>query len=101
MGSKTGHTFDKSMKEKINILRDFLGGLEYQIQFCDGRMLQALEREGAGLLRMAKVCLSKERRMQSTQGETPSTWEQSTSSGMFYHSRAAHSDSNTPGHGDR
>ncbi|KAF8879542.1 hypothetical protein CPB84DRAFT_1657737, partial [Gymnopilus junonius] len=93
MGSKTGQTFDESMKEKINILRDFLGGLEYQIQFRDGRMLQALEREGAGLLRMAKACLSKERRMRSTRGETPSTWEQSTSSAMFYRSRAARSDS--------
>ncbi|KIK05393.1 hypothetical protein K443DRAFT_3879 [Laccaria amethystina LaAM-08-1] len=98
MGSKTAQTFEESMKEKIDILREFLGGLEYQIQFRDGRMLQALERDGAALFRMAKACLSKERRMQSTRGEIPSTWEQSTSSAMFYRSRPARSDSNTHMH---
>ena len=96
VGSKIVQTFEESMKEKIAILREFLGGLEYQVQFRDGRMLQALERDGAALFRMAKACLSKERRMQSTRGETPTTWEQSTSSAMFYRSRPARSDSNTP-----
>ena len=32
------------MKEKIDMLQGFLGGLEYQIQFRDDRVLQALER---------------------------------------------------------
>lgn len=96
VGSKIVQTFEESMKEKIAILREFLGGLEYQVQFRDGRMLQVLKRDGTALFRMAKACLSKERRMQSTRGETPTTWEQSTSSAMFYRSRPARSDSNTP-----
>ena len=93
MGGDIGlfvQTFEESMKEKIAILREFLGSLEYQVQFWDGQMLQVLERDSAALFRMAKACLSKERRMQSTRGETPTTWEQSTSSAMFYSLDASH-----------
>ena len=46
IGSKGGQTFKESMREKINVLQDFLGGLKYQVQFRDGCMLQALELQG-------------------------------------------------------
>ena len=49
MGSKIVQTFEELMKEKIAILCEFLGGLEYQVQFRDGRMLQALKQDGAAL----------------------------------------------------
>ena len=53
----------------------------------DQRLLNALQREGAGFLRFAKACIEKERRMNSTRSPTLSTWEKSTSSAMFYRAR--------------
>lgn len=74
-GDAGNQTFEEAMKDKIHTLKEFASGLEHQIQFRDQRMLQAVEREGASLFRMARACLSKERRMQSTRGDLPSTWE--------------------------
>ncbi|KAG6904693.1 hypothetical protein DXG01_007854, partial [Tephrocybe rancida] len=80
-------TFEEAMRQKIRTIKDIAEGLEYQIQFRDHRMLEALEREGSSFFRMVVACLSEERRMQSTRGGVPSTWEQSTSIAMFYCSR--------------
>ena len=95
MGRKDGQTFDETLDEWIHTMREFANGLEYQRQFRDGRMLQAVERDGMSFKRMMDACLLKERRMRSTRGETPSTWEQATSSAMFYRARPAQSDINS------
>ncbi|KAJ6473033.1 hypothetical protein C8R45DRAFT_1163371 [Mycena sanguinolenta] len=88
-------TFLEVMDEKIETVAEFLKGLRYQRQFRDQRMLQTLEREGTSFFRLAKVCLRKEKRLTSTRGEAPSTWDPSTSSAMFYRARPARGDENT------
>ncbi|KAJ7071833.1 hypothetical protein B0H15DRAFT_735590, partial [Mycena belliarum] len=84
----------EAMDENIDIILEFAKGLQFQRQFRDQRMLrvQALEREGASFLRLAKACLAKEKRLQSTKGTRPSTWDRSTGSAMFYRARPAPSD---------
>ena len=89
VGREEGQTFDETVEEWIRTMREFADGLDYQRQFRDGRMLQALEREGAGFKRLMTACLTKERRMRNTRGNHPSTWEQETSSAMFYRARPA------------
>ncbi|KAJ6586695.1 hypothetical protein B0H10DRAFT_1832133 [Mycena sp. CBHHK59/15] len=79
----------------IPVIQEFVKGLKYQRQFRDQRMLESLEREGASFMRMARACLEKERRLRSTRGSTPSTWDKSFGSAMFYHARLARSDENT------
>jgi hypothetical protein len=64
------------------VILDFAKGLRHQLQFRDRRMLNTLQREGGSFLRLARACLEKERRMNSTRGPTVSTWEKSTSSAM-------------------
>ncbi|KAF7354458.1 SWIM-type domain-containing protein [Mycena venus] len=88
-------TFLEAMDENIDLITDFLNGLKYQRQFRDQRMLQTLEREGASFFRLAKACLRKEKRLTSTRGEAPSTWDRSASSAMFYRARPGRSDENT------
>ncbi|KAJ3535176.1 hypothetical protein NMY22_g6606 [Coprinellus aureogranulatus] len=68
-----GLTFEEAMKEKIDMLKELAAGLEYQVQFRDQRFLRALDRELAGFTRVAKTCLGKERRMNSTRGSNPTT----------------------------
>ena len=82
-----GRTFEEALTEDINLIADFTAGLKYQAQFRDQRLLNALEREGAGFLRLAKACMEKERRMNSTRSRNVATWEKSTSSAMFYRAR--------------
>lgn len=74
-----GHTFEEALAGDIKLILDFAAGLKHQAQFRDQRLLNALEREGAGFLRLAKACLEKERRINSTRTPTVSTWERSTS----------------------
>ncbi|KAJ7101717.1 hypothetical protein C8R44DRAFT_887916 [Mycena epipterygia] len=85
-------TFVEAMDEDIDLILEFAKGLKYQRQFRDQRMLQALEREGASFLRLARACLGKEKRLTSTRGPAPSTWDKSTSSAMFYRARPAASE---------
>ena len=93
MPQGTGLTFEEAMNEDIDLISEFLQGLQYQIQFRDQRMLNILEREGAGLFRLARACLHKEKRMKSRRGgEAPSTWEKSTINALFYRTRPANSD---------
>jgi hypothetical protein len=91
-GGEGGLTFEETMGENISIIEEFTRGLTYQIQFRDERMLRVLEREGASFLRLARVCLSKEKRMKSSRASTPATWEKSTSNAMFYRVRPIASD---------
>ncbi|KAJ6464907.1 hypothetical protein C8R45DRAFT_799908, partial [Mycena sanguinolenta] len=60
--------------------------------FQDSRFLTTLEREGAGFLRLAESCLSRERRENLTRSATPTTWERSTANTMFYRTRPLPSD---------
>ncbi|KAF7426653.1 hypothetical protein PC9H_009022 [Pleurotus ostreatus] len=48
--------FEDQMKKRIDLLRDFAYGLEYQIQFRDHRFLQTVERQGGALFRLAEAC---------------------------------------------
>jgi hypothetical protein len=59
-----------SRNANIDLMAEFL---QDQVQFRDQRMLKALEREGAGFLRLPKACKEKERRSQSTQSRRCST----------------------------
>jgi len=89
-------TFEEAINANIDLIAEFLQGLQYQVQFRDQRMLKTLEREGAGFLRLAKACKDKERRLQSTRGgQTPSTWEKSTITAMFYRPRPTNAEMNT------
>ncbi|KAJ6558978.1 hypothetical protein B0H10DRAFT_2369275 [Mycena sp. CBHHK59/15] len=88
-------TFLEAMDGNIDLILEFAKGLKYQRQFRDQRMLQSLEREGASFLRLAKACLGKEKRLRSTRGEAPLTWERSTGSAMFYGARPTRSDEST------
>ena len=51
------------MEEWICTIREFANGLDYQRQFRDGRMLQALDGEGADEFKrlMTAACLTKEK----------------------------------------
>jgi hypothetical protein len=88
-------TFCERFAENIKTLREFCNGLEYQIQFEDRWMLEAIEQDGSSLLRLARSCLSRERRMNSTRGQSPTTWERETTRAMFYRTRPPHVDNDT------
>jgi hypothetical protein len=88
-------TFRERMTTRIKMLRDFCDGLEHQLQFEDQRMLAAVEREGAAFFRFADNCLSRERRFNSTRSTSPTTWEKTTTSAMYYRSRPRLSDVDT------
>ncbi|KAJ7436299.1 hypothetical protein B0H11DRAFT_1754960 [Mycena galericulata] len=88
-------TFTEAMTDRIRMLREFADGLEYQIQFQDRRMLDSVEREGAGFLRLARNCLDREHRTNSSRMKTPTTWESSTANAMFYRTRPPLADRET------
>jgi hypothetical protein len=84
LGGNNG-TLRERLVDHIKTLRDFCDGLEYQIQFEDQRMLATVEREGAGLFRLANNCLSRERRFNSTRSPSPTTWERTTTCNLLSH----------------
>ncbi|KAJ7758605.1 hypothetical protein B0H16DRAFT_1662308 [Mycena metata] len=86
-GEDDRKTFIESMDEDIDLIMEFARGLKFQKQFRDQRMFQTLEREGAGFLRLGRACLGKEKRLKSTRGGVPSTWE--AGSAMYYRARPA------------
>jgi len=63
-----GSTFEEAINADIDLIAEFVQSLRHQVQFRDQRMLNALEREGAGFLRLARACMGKEKRLQSTRG---------------------------------
>jgi hypothetical protein len=77
----------EKMENYIRIIRDFSDGLEYQLKFQDPRFLTTLEKDGAGFIRLAQNCLSRERRQNSSRAASPSTWERSTANALFYRAR--------------
>ncbi|KAF7799214.1 hypothetical protein EIP86_010446 [Pleurotus ostreatoroseus] len=84
-----GETYLERMTKIIGTFRDFSDGLEYQLQFNDRRILDVVEREAAGALRLARTCLAKEKQAQSTRGAAPRTWDSASSSAMYYRARPA------------
>lgn len=95
IGMFDGRTVCERLSQHIGMLRDFADGLDYQLQFNDHRMLDSLEREGATFIRFARTCLERERRMNSTRGSSPTTWEKGSASTMFYRTRPPRRDCNT------
>ncbi|KAH8996443.1 hypothetical protein EDB86DRAFT_2803978 [Lactarius hatsudake] len=85
-----GETYKEEMEKHIHLIRDFCDGLKFQIKFRDPRFLRTLEREGAGFLRLAQNCLSRERRMNSSRAASLSTWERTTTNALFYRPRSRH-----------
>ncbi|KAK7439562.1 hypothetical protein VKT23_017491 [Stygiomarasmius scandens] len=69
-------TYEQRMRGHIWTIREFCDGLEYQIQFCDARMLDNLERAAARFLRLANDCLSVEKRDNTNRGHRIGTWDQ-------------------------
>lgn len=61
-----GESCKEELNEIIQLLQDFVSGLEYQVQFQDHRFLKILEKEGAGFFRLARKCLGRERRPNSS-----------------------------------
>jgi hypothetical protein len=58
----TPEEFQRRMRTHIARIRDFCDGLEYQIQFNDYRMLEALEQDAAPFLGLLEDCLREEGR---------------------------------------
>ncbi|KAH9018093.1 hypothetical protein EDB84DRAFT_1276340 [Lactarius hengduanensis] len=87
-GNVKKKTVKEEMENYIHIIRDFCDGLEFQVQFQDQRFLRTLEREGAGFLKLAQNCLSRERRLNSSRAASPLTWERTTTNALFYRSRS-------------
>lgn len=80
-------TVEERIREHVRTIRAFCDGLDYQVQFRDRRMLDVLEKDGSGFLRLAKNCLSRERQMSSVRGKNPATWERGMANTMFYRTR--------------
>ncbi|KAF7335833.1 hypothetical protein MVEN_02239600 [Mycena venus] len=59
----TPEEFQHRMRTHIARIRDFADGLEYQVQFNDYRMLEALERDAAPFIDFLQDCLRREGRL--------------------------------------
>jgi len=90
VGELAKNAVKEKMKNYIHIIRDFCDSLEFQVQFQDPRFLTTLEKDGAGFLKLAQNCLSRERRQNSSRAASPSTWEKSTANALFYKARPSH-----------
>jgi len=89
-GNIVKKTCKEEMENTIRLIRDFCNGLEYQVQFQDPNFLTTLEKEGARFFRLARNCLSREKRLNSSRAASPATWESSTANAIFYRSRPRH-----------
>ena len=76
------------MDAHIQMISDSADGLEYQISFQDHHFLKTLQKEGVGFFRLAEICLSRERRFNSSREASPTMWESSTANAMFYRAHA-------------
>lgn len=61
--------YQRRMQAMIANIREFCNGLEYQLQFQDTRMLEVVEKEGAGFLKLVEDCLRTENRLVSVPSE--------------------------------
>lgn len=90
VGEGEKNAVKEKMEDYIHLFREFCDGLEYQVKFQDARFLTSLERDGAGFIRFAQNCLSRERRHNSSRVASPTTWERSTANALFYRARPSH-----------
>jgi hypothetical protein len=90
---QSSESFHAELGEIIELMRNFAAGLEYQLRYEDRRMLDILQREGRGFIRMAKNCLDLERQENTNRGEKRATWQMGTA--MFYRPRPRLSELNT------
>jgi hypothetical protein len=88
-------TFKERLHEHTQVLREFFDILEHQEQFNDHRMLATLERDGAGLLRLARNCISSEKRSNSSRSTTPTTAERLATNTTFFRIRPRESERQT------
>ena len=94
-GLNSMRTFNERLDDNISLIRNFLDGLEYQQQFGDHCMLETLERNGAGFFHLARNCLDRERRQNSSRASSPTMWEQATANAMYYRTRPRSADQDT------
>ncbi|KAF5324215.1 hypothetical protein D9619_011369 [Psilocybe cf. subviscida] len=87
-----GLTFNEALSADINLITDFLAGLQFQAQFRDHRFLRTLEQEGAGFFRLTSACLEKEKRANKRGGNAQLTWDKTAASSMFYRPRIEDND---------
>ena len=87
MGVNKKKSNKEKMEDYIRIIREFCDGLEFQVRFQDPRFLATLEKDGAGFLRLAQNCLSREQQQNSSRSSSPPTWERSTANALFYRAR--------------
>ncbi|TFK32527.1 hypothetical protein BDQ12DRAFT_701128 [Crucibulum laeve] len=78
-------TFHEQMASHIKLLQDF----------CDGLKYQTLEKDGAGMFRLERNCLSCEHWLKSTHTSAHTTWESSMANTMFYRSHPTHAEQGT------
>ena len=88
-------TFNEHLDDNISLIRNFLDGLEYQRQFGDHCMLETLERNGAGFFHLARNCLDREHRQNSSRASSPTMWEQATANAMYYRTCPRSADQDT------
>jgi hypothetical protein len=81
---QNAHIYHTRMHTHIRNLRTFCDGLEFQLQFNDYRMLETLEREGAGFLDFVGDCLKKEGRLVSTDQDPVPHTPRSPASGQSH-----------------
>jgi hypothetical protein len=91
----TKGTFKEHLDEHKQVLQEFCDILEYQEQFNDHRMLTALERDGAGLLWLARNCISSEKRSNSSRSATPTTTQRLATNTTFFRIRPRQSENQT------
>ena len=78
--------YKEEMENYIHLIRDFCDSLEYQIKFQDCQFLSTLQKDGARFFQFAQNCLDCEKRQNSSQSASPTTWERSTANALFYRS---------------
>ncbi|KAJ3819898.1 hypothetical protein F5880DRAFT_1031187 [Lentinula raphanica] len=93
--SSRNGTYQERMAKLIQDLHNFADGLSYQMQFRDERVLDSIDRNGRGFLRMMDSCLEKERRQNTNAGAPLGTWDASSALSMYYRSRPRRGEEDT------
>jgi hypothetical protein len=88
-------TFKERLDNHLQVLRDFCDILEHQKQFNDHRMLATVERDGAGLLRLARNCIDIEKHSNSSRSATPMTSDRLKTNTTFFRVRPRRSERQT------
>ena len=84
-GDRAGKTFDEAMDDNVGTIIRFAGGLRYQVQFRDERMLHALEREGLRSFGWQEHVWTKSGRRPQPHWANKATAAASRSRGIYVH----------------